>query len=531
LADSSNYNLRFDGPEVMSRIGWGSIGLADLDGDGKQDIIFTSLDSYNGHNTSCSLYVIYNTLIDNYPGTGNTLNLADSSNYNLRFDGANIGDNDNWLGDIALTTGDLDNDGKKDLIMGGPRINGGASGEKTNSGAFYVVYNSLINNYSGTGNNIDLADSSNYSLKYDGGTAYDHLAIRNIKPTDLNGDGREDLIFTAHLTDYNSRTDSGSLYIIYNFPHTFSVSSLSKDIIREGNIILNGTVTASNSVTNIAKVQYSLDNNDNSLSSWHDCLADDGAFDSKEESFSCSISSVSEGHHNVYIRAYDVNQSYTASSQMRQVSFTYDKTAPEVKWEIRPGVEKEFGTNQPTAISHTDQQLPTFTFTRSHDSTTGIAKYQILITDEEGNGRVYIDNIDPNSPTNDVNSKNIREDDDKWVSYDLKEETISVRSKKDEDKLEPGAYRWKVRVIDKAGNIQDSDEKILMIKTHQINFSGQFFPLAILNLGGVTTNITSLDLSTIPQEGLVVREKRPIIYGITNTGARVKLKLTDSNGY
>jgi hypothetical protein len=485
----------------------------DLDNDGKQDIILNGwATDYNSRTDSGSVYVIYNTLLDNYSGTGNNIDLADSSSYNLRFDGAGSGDGDDMLGDIALTTGDLDNDGKSDLIMGGPHGDGGASENKTNSGFFYVVPNSLIDNYSGTGNNIDLANSSNYSLKYDGGTAYDHLAIWNIKPTDLNNDGIKDLVFTAHLTDYNSRTDSGSLYIIYNFPHSFSVSSLANNI-RSDQVTVTGTVTASNSVTKITQVQYSLDNTNNSLSgNWKGCTADDGSFDSLSENFTCTIpsSSLTEKAHHLYLRAYDANTSYTASAGMPILSFTYDRSSPKISWTNTAKAKRTFSAQQSIDHLYTTNNRPTFTFTKASDAASGILKYQIIIKGQDNDQeRIYIDDIDPKAPTDNPNINNIREDGQRWISYDLNQDTITVYSKKKEGELANGAYRWKVRALDKAGNSADTEEKTLLINTHQARFSQTFLPLSLLNIGRRKTNITSLDPKTVPASPLTISTPRP----------------------
>jgi hypothetical protein len=324
LDTDTNWNLRFDGPAIPDVVGFQIIS-DDLDNDNKQDIIFSGIWATNNSlSKSGSVYVIYNSLIDGYSGTGHTFDLTDSSNFSLRFDGPIAA---GWLGDIALTTGDLDTDDRQDLIFGGPHQNN-SEGEIW-AGVNFIYYHSTLNNYSGAGNIIDLATNPNYDLRYEGAAQDDRLAIWSYQPVDLNQDGSEDLIITAHQTDHNG-SNSGSLFIIYNFPHSFSISREHFTNIRSNITDFSGTLSASNSVTNISNIQYSIDNTSWG-GDWRNCNPKDGSFNSTSEEFGCAdidTSNLKEGKHTIYTRANDENISYTSLQNYGSFDFNLDRTNP-----------------------------------------------------------------------------------------------------------------------------------------------------------------------------------------------------------
>lgn len=310
LATSSNWNLRFhDSTEGLSH---SNVPQAkDIDGNGKADLLLGSSEAdNNSRNASGSLYLFYDSLLDDYVGTGNTIEVDDTSKWNVRWDGPIAG---GYLTYGKYFIEDMDGDGKNDIITGNPYV-----GDK-----LYVINNLLFNSLEGTGNTVDMATSSNYSAVYTGATGSSSFGF-GTGLSDLNGDGKPDFLIDDSYTDFNSRSNSGSAYVIYNFPHTLTTTLGSQT---GSTVSLLGNVSATNSSTAISGVQYQIDDND-PASGWTACTADDSSFNSTDEDFSCSTSSapVTVGTHTVYIRAYDANTSYT--DQENYLTYEYTIAEP-----------------------------------------------------------------------------------------------------------------------------------------------------------------------------------------------------------
>jgi len=313
LADPTKYNLRFDGPKdntsaVSASFGYSVTQVADLNNNGNNDIIF--VDSYlgnNGRDGSGSVFIVYDSLLTTYTGTGNNISLTSSSNYTVRYDGDITG---SILGEDTHAV-DINNDGKLDFIM-----------DAVGSSAVYVIDNSLFASYASTGNLVDMANASSYTTLY---THTGGFLSAPANAVDLNNDGKIDFVLSDSYTDYNGRSDSGSVYIIYNFPHVI-IPPTSSVIRNTVPIVLTGNITSTSSVTTIGNVEYNVDSNAFGDSGWNSCSADDGTFDSNQEAYTCTIHTISIGSHTVHIRAHDSDGSYTPQGLYIPVSVTYTNT-------------------------------------------------------------------------------------------------------------------------------------------------------------------------------------------------------------
>jgi len=509
LNNTDNYNIRLIGGNY-TKFGDG-VSVDDFNGDNKLDLLIGDRSTGENNNLSGGVYVIFNNVFDYYSGTGNSINVSDTSNYNIKF----IGNPQDQLPKGVVQSVDINNDGISDILFGDDYTD---YNSRADSGSLFVIYNSVLSNYSGTGNNLDIANSSSYSMRYDGEFSSGKLSYVALATNDINNDGSQDILIGERNANNNSRSASGSLYIIYNFPHSISLNSISS-LTKENYFIATGTVIATKSVTNIKGVQYSLDNS-NFSGTWNDCSATDGTFDSTSENFNCNVSTtgLTDGSHTIRFRAYDDNISYTAISNYASASFTYDHTSPLIDWTDTTGNKKKYESTGNDNV-FTLETLPTFIFTKSSDATAGLSKYQILVNDN-----VYIDNIDPVKP----GDKDYREDDDKYIKYDG-DNNILVHAKKDKDRLITGkAYKWKVRAVDSAGNSTDTTEKILRINTHEANFSHTWFPLTLLNIGGTDINFSSIAPDKIPSS-LNISVTTPTFYGIAPVGSKVTLRIEKEN--
>ena len=227
---STNWNIRIDGAVAGDWAGFGKTTLADIDGNGKKDILIRSwFADNNGRSSSGSLWIIYDSILDDYTGTGNTIDLADSSKWNIRIDGAVASD---FLSIAGVEAADIDGDGKLDVLVGAH----GADNNGSSSGSLYVLYNTLLDDYTGTGNTLDMADSSNWNIRYDGSDANEQLpGLGVLKTGDVNNNGVTDLLVGSRFADKNSRTDSGSVYVIYD--------DILDDYTGTGNIVNLATTT------------------------------------------------------------------------------------------------------------------------------------------------------------------------------------------------------------------------------------------------------------------------------------------------
>ncbi|MFL5884522.1 MAG: putative Ig domain-containing protein [Thermoleophilaceae bacterium] len=195
-ANLGSAGYRIDGAASGDHAGNYVSAVHDLNGDGRDDILVGApYTDNNARVNSGSVYVVWGQ------GSATGIDLAAIGIGGYRIDGAAAND---LLGNVAGTA-DLTGDGRGDILAGAPFAD--ANG-RIDSGAAYLVEGK------GTTGNIDLATPGSSYYMATGASPGDMLGSTVEAASDLNGDGRPDLLVGATGTDYNGRVSSGSAVVL-----------------------------------------------------------------------------------------------------------------------------------------------------------------------------------------------------------------------------------------------------------------------------------------------------------------------------
>ena len=125
-----------------------------------------------------------------------------------------------YLGSSVSTAGDLNGDGKADLVLGADHADPGG---RTDAGTAYIIFGQASGFPAAF--NLTTLDGSN-GFKVEGLAADDRLGVSVSTAGDLNGDGKADLVLGAYGADPGGRTSAGIAYVLYGINASQSVSPL-----------------------------------------------------------------------------------------------------------------------------------------------------------------------------------------------------------------------------------------------------------------------------------------------------------------
>ena len=128
------------------------------------------------------------------------IDLGDSAG--VRIDGATAYEGSGFR---VAGAGDVNGDGVDDVIIGAPNADNRGRGD---SGSVYVVFG-------GSASAVDLANLGQGGFRIDGAAANDRVGSSVAGAGDVNGDGFADLLVGAPHAGNNSRTYSGSTYVVF----------------------------------------------------------------------------------------------------------------------------------------------------------------------------------------------------------------------------------------------------------------------------------------------------------------------------
>ena len=179
------------GEESEDRAGWDLSGAGDVDGDGYADLLIGAHLNDDGGSNAGKAYLVFGSEL-----TSASLDLAEADHHFIgeaEYDDA---------GFSVAAAGDVDSDGRGDILIGADGNDEGADG----AGKTYLIIGSSL----GASSSLVLSKAD---YNFVGESESDATGESLASAGDVNGDGRDDILIGALYGD-DVATQAGKTYLI-----------------------------------------------------------------------------------------------------------------------------------------------------------------------------------------------------------------------------------------------------------------------------------------------------------------------------
>jgi len=197
-----------------------ALTVGDIQGTGYKSIILS------GGSTSNAVWVIYDMAAATWAGFGASWNITANATTTYSFKIV-TGDTTNvplGHGTFSLASGDLNGDGKDDIVIGDPTAS-------TNVGKVYVLFPGGYVVAAGTPPTVTIANTAYFNgttgSYFNSATVNDYYIGNTVAVADMNGDGCKDLITTTvrRLYIYNGRKNAAPCTPVSAWPASADINS------------------------------------------------------------------------------------------------------------------------------------------------------------------------------------------------------------------------------------------------------------------------------------------------------------------